>query len=765
MKRYNQLISLLIILGSIYGSFYALMPQNYSKENTPPDEFSTERALAHVKVIARQPHYLGAPYHKEVQKYIVEELKKAGIYTEIQEGYSLSSGRALSRPQNIIGRIKGTENGNAVLLLSHYDSSPHSSLGASDAASGVAAILEGIRAFRASAVKPKNDIIILISDAEELDLNGAELFVKKHPWAKEVRVILNFESRGSGGPSYMFIETNGGNAKMVKAFKEADVPFPAANSLAYSIYKMLPNDTDLTVFRKEADINGFNFAFIDDHFDYHTAGDSYENLDKNSLEHQGTYLMPLLRYFAHADLEDVKSLEDNVYFGTPLGLYSYPFMWVFPLLVIAFIAFVVLLALGFGKKRLALVPVLGGFAIFILILFFSTVAAYFGWDLLRNLYPQYDEILHGFPYNGYGYIAAFLVFTLAVCFMGYSFFNTRERVASYAVAPLFIWLLINTGIALYLKGGSFFIIPVYFSLLIFYLLIRYPRPYPIGITLLALPAIFIFIPFFQGFPVGLGLKMLAVSALLTVLVFGLLLPVFGSYPFKRTLAVLLFILFGFFLIKAHFSSHFNDERPKPNSLLYVLNTNENTAQWATYDRLPDDWTKRRLGDTPEKASSLNKNILLSKYGTAFTYMAEAPVKAIPPPKISITGDTLIGDERHIEICITPQRPVNRLEIFAEDVSGITSLSANGEPFNSSGLGKSSKSSKTLLLNHYISATDEYLELRFILSGRKHITLEINEISFDLLQNDAFGISPRSRDMIPKPFVINDAILVKKTIQL
>jgi predicted NAD-dependent protein-ADP-ribosyltransferase YbiA (DUF1768 family) len=67
---------------------------------------------------------------------------------------------------------------------------------------------------------------------------------------------------------------------------------------------MLPNDTDLTAFRETADIPGFNFAFIDDHFDYHTVQDNFENFTPESLEHQATYLMPLLTHFSNADLSN-----------------------------------------------------------------------------------------------------------------------------------------------------------------------------------------------------------------------------------------------------------------------------------------------------------------------------------------------------------------------------------------------------------------------------------------------------------------------------
>jgi hypothetical protein len=107
-------------------------------------------------------------------------------------------------------------------------------------------------------------------------------------------LVLNFEARGSGGPSYMLLETNGKNSKLLSEFLAAKPNFPAANSLMYSVYKNLPNDTELTVFREDANINGFNFAFIGDHFDYHTAQDSYDRLDRETLVHQADYLTSTL---------------------------------------------------------------------------------------------------------------------------------------------------------------------------------------------------------------------------------------------------------------------------------------------------------------------------------------------------------------------------------------------------------------------------------------------------------------------------------------
>jgi Peptidase family M28 len=763
MKKYTYIVSALIILGAIYWSFYALMPQHFTKENTPLDKFAAERALIHVKAIAKHPHYLGTPNHEEVQRYIINELKKLGLDVETQEGYVLDKWKTLSKPKNILARIKGTGNGEALVLLAHYDSSPHSSFGASDDACGVATILEGVRAFKTSRLTPKNDIIILISDAEEVGLSGAELFVKKHPWAKQVKLVLNFEARGSRGPSYMLIETNEGNASMINAFKKADISFPVANSLVYSIYKMLPNDTDLTIFKKEGGINGFNFAFIDDHFNYHTARDNYENLGRNSLEHQGTYLMPLLHYFAYYNLNEVKSTEDHVYFNSPLGFHHYSSVWIFPLLIVAFAVFGFLIYTGFKNKRLTAKSIFLGFIPFIIALIVTTLTAYYGWEVLLNLYPHYEEMLHGFTYNGYLYIAAFSCLTVSICFIIYSFFKTKDRLANYAVAPLFIWLIINLAVAVYLKGGSFFIIPVYVALLLFYLAIKNHKN-SILLSFLSLPILLLLTPFIQMFPVGLGLNMMMASAVFIVLMFGLLLVVFGSYPFKRIVALLCFIAFGFFVITAHFKSNFNENRQKPNSLVYIFNADENKSYWATYDTMLDSWTSKKLGAHPKEASTLNKNILPSKYGTPFRYVAETSNVRILPPKIEISKDTIMGNSRHIELCITPQRAVNKIEIFADNRAAITTLFANGEKLRQTKYNKANKSSRQFLLSYQLTH-GEPLELHFTIPKNEKVTFEINEASFDLLDNQLLNISPRSKEMIPKPFVLNDAVMIKKTIHL
>lgn len=759
----KRIVAFILIALAVYWSFSALLPADISDIDTPDSQFSTHRALVHLKEMSKQPHYVGNENHAKVRNYLIGELEQLGLETIVQEGYSLGPWANLSKAKNILARIKGSNSGKALLVLSHYDSNPHSSFGASDAGSGIVTILEGIRAYLAANKTPKNDIIILFSDAEELGLNGADVFVNQHPWAKDVGLVLNFEARGSGGPSYMLIETNQGNANLMKHFVEAHPEYPVANSLAYSIYKMLPNDTDLTRFREDGDIDGFNFAFIDNHFDYHTALDTYERLDRNTLEHQGTYLMPLLNYFADVDLSNIKSEEDYIYFNVPLfDTVIYPFAWIVPMLILAIVLFIVLIIYGFKKERLSANQIGKGFIAFFTALILAAASGFLLWKLLLSIYPQYQEMLHGFTYNGHTYIAAFASLALAICFMVYHKFYNAENTASLLVAPLTFWLVICALVAVKLEGASFFIIPVFFGLISLLLLIRQQEPNIYMLVFLALPVISIMSPLVKMFPVGLGLKILFVSCVLVVLIFGLLISILGSFPKKKNLATLFFIGTVFFLIQAHINSKFTEETPKPNSLLYVFDINNQSAVWASYDNVLDDWTKTYLTDNPEPASELQENTIGSKYKSGFTFTNSAALKYVAEPTVTILQDTIIDDNREIAVEITSNRNAERFEVFSDSSNVFRNFIVNSvevkKATNASTVFE--KRLNNRLFSYYVS-DNEPLHMRFVVPKNQQTNFIIYETTFDLIENSLFNIPKRPSNMIPKPFVLNDAVVVKK----
>ncbi|SHJ71902.1 Peptidase family M28 [Arenibacter nanhaiticus] len=759
MKNIHSVSSLLLILLAIFWSFKSSMPSYTPHSSIADTLFSTDRALVHVENMSKEPHAVGFVAHSDVREYLISALKNLGLQPSIQEGYTAGDWGNLSKATNILARIKGSNPGKALLLLSHYDSSPHSSLGASDAASGVATILEGIRAFLHENKLPKNDIIILFTDAEELGLNGADLFVNQHPWAKEIGLALNFEARGSGGPSYMLIETNKGNANLIKEFTAADPQYPVANSLVYSIYKMLPNDTDLTVFREDMDIEGMNFAFIDDHYDYHTFRDDYDRLDRNTLAHQGSYLMPLLKHFSEADLGRLQTINDSVYFNVPFfKMVSYPFEYIFPMLLLAVVTFIILMILGFQKRRLNIKEIALGAIPLFLALVINGLIGYFSWPVLKWAYPEYQDILQGFTYNGYSYIAAFTLLSVGVSFWCYHKFG-KGSTQNLLVAPLLLWLLICGGLAFYLKGGSFFIIPVYGLLASLLILINQKSPHSILMLLLTLPAIWIFSPFIKMFPVGLGLKMMIASTLLTTLTFFLLLPALGTFKKKLQYATLSLLLGISFLIAAHFSASYTVDRANPTSLVYLLDADKNQAHWATYDHVLSGWTAQYIGVQKEHPQPNEHKTLSSKYGTGFTQLSAAPLKSISPPLITTNKDTIVGGYRHLDISISPQREVNRLEIFTNDIP-ISKAIINTIPLSDYFLAHRTNGK---LISHYIS-NNEDTHLQLTIPRDSTLALTIYEASNDLLHNPLFSVPQRPQDNIPKPFVLNDAVIITKTIR-
>ena len=768
MKRFQPLISFFLIIGLVYLSFSSLMPKSGTPASISETKFSTERALIHLREITKAPHYIGTEEHARVREYIVEQLNGLGLKTEIQEGFIMNpKWKSLDKPKNILAKIKGSGNGKSLLLLSHYDSALTPSFGASDAGSGVVTILETIRAFQASAKTPTNDIIILFTDAEEVGLDGARLFVKNHPWAKNVGIALNFEARGSGGPSNMIVETNSGNKNLINAFMEADVKFPVASSLMYSIYKMLPNDTDSTVLRQGGDIDGFFFAFIDDHFDYHTANDNFENLDRNTLQHQGEYLLPLVHYFADADLSSLKSSEDHVYINVPiLKMISYPFAWIIPMLILAISVFTILIVYGLNKKVLSGKTIARSFVPFLLAFVSCGLIGFYGWKLLLVLYPQYSEIQHGFTYNGHIYISFFVLVSLAILFGVYHRYSKKTNVASLLIAPLIFWLLINVIVAIYLKGAAFFIIPVFLGLLSLWILIRQEKPNLILMVIIGALAIFMFVPLIQFFPVGLGLKMLVGSCLITALLFGILLPVFGFYSKKGILSAVFILLAIVFFIKAHLTSNFTAERQKPNSLVYYYDADTDETYWATYDKILDDWTKGYLGENPEEASNYITYASGSKYAKGYSFAVEAPAKNIPLFKAVLNSDTIINDIKKRTFTIIPNRNVNQISLYVAEGVEFDFLSFNGQslPLNNNENRASQKIKSKELVRYYVSDKDS-LEVSYEVSKDQKVSFTVMEYSYDLLDHPQFKINNRAENMMPKPFVVSDAIIVKKKITI
>jgi hypothetical protein len=758
MNTTNKTLTLFILIAAIYWGFHDMKPSFNNENNIAQDELSINNALNHLKHIAVKPHHVGTDEHKKVQTYLFNELKKIGLQPEIQTATVFNKKwKAGTTVENIIAKIKGTSNGKSLVVASHYDSNPHSSIGAADAGSGIVTILEGIRAYLAQNKTPKNDIIILFSDAEELGLLGAEAFVQYHPEAKNVGLVLNFEARGSGGPSYMLMETNGKNSVLLNEFLKANPDFPAANSLMYSVYKMLPNDTDLTVFREEGNINGFNFAFIGDHFDYHTVQDTYLRLDRSSLAHQKDYFVSNLNHFSEIDLSKLNSNKDHVFVNFPfIGLLTFPFNWILPLVVFALILTLSIIILGIKRKRLTTKGIFTGIIPFISSVLLVTLLNLILWKIILFIHPSYQDILHGFTYNGYQYISAFCLLDVWLIFKFYQKFN-KVKSADLLVFPILFWIIINILIYAYLKGAAFFLLPTFLGIISLAILIfGNKKPKNLWLSILAIPTLYIFAPLIKMFPVGLGLKNLFISGIFIALVAGLIVPVFHTKNRKNSWTILSGIGAIIFFLLATFNSGFSIEKRKPNSLVYTQNVDTKKAYWGTYNKTLDNYT-RQIFDKSFSEGSIKNAETANKYNRKFNYLKETDYKEIKTSLVSTNKDTVIGNIRSVWLTLTPQRDITKFEIFNNSNIKINSLTANGVNLYN----KVTDLKRRTLLTYHLGNQDKKLELQLDFEKSQELNLIINEISNDLLSHPEFDLKPREDHMMPMPFVTNDAIISSK----
>ncbi|WML30317.1 M28 family peptidase [Neobacillus sp. OS1-32] len=439
-------------------------PKVITVESTETDQFSAERAMSYLKKFAVKPHPLGSKEHDRVRDYLMKILRDLGTSPEIQSVDGISQKWGIEyegKIENIVARIPGKDSTKAIMISSHYDSVENSP-GASDAGSGVSAILETVRVI--TQFSPlKNDLIILITDGEEDGLLGARAFVELHPWAKEVGLVFNFDARGNTGPSILF-ETNEGNERLITEFKKA-APNPVAHSFLYDIYKILPNDTDFTIF-KSAGMYGLNFGLVQGLYSYHTPEDKVENMDINSLQHNGENMVHLVQHFGNMNLvakKDGNKIFFNV-FGEKMILYSEKL--VIPFMIVAILIFLLSFIHGYKLKKLSFGNTSKGFIVFAITFF---LAFYFGkalWFLIRVIFHDYSWTIEANPSISIQFFACFILFLLMFIGVLYHLASKKMKEHNFTMGVHFGWLILVIITSTLYKGSSYiFLWPFLFGLI------------------------------------------------------------------------------------------------------------------------------------------------------------------------------------------------------------------------------------------------------------------------------------------------------------
>ncbi|HVA79559.1 MAG TPA: M20/M25/M40 family metallo-hydrolase [Candidatus Binataceae bacterium] len=744
----------------------------------PARDFSAARAMPDLRAIAARPHPLASSDEARVRGYLMKRLTKLGAAPEIETATAARQSpfgpRTFAIVNNIVARIPGTASTGAIMLVAHYDSVP-SGPGAGDDSAAVAAILETIRALK-SGPPLRNDLIVLLSDGEELGMLGAKAFVENYPGLRDVKVALNFEMRGDYGPVVMF-QTSDDNAWLIRALAAA-APFPRTTSLASAIYHRMPNDTDLSVFL-HAGLAGMNFAAIGGFTRYHTRLDNIANLDPRSMQHQGSYALSLAREFGAADLSTPPA-GDEIYF-TLGAFFRYPAGLAIALAIAAMLLLAGTLRSGVHRGRFSFGGVFTGFGIYAAVLLVAVAEGRSVFAIFTHL-AAHQMLPFGATYGGAFLAAAAPLIVFATLCALYSVLARAVTRPNLAAGALLMWAVLAILSAAALPGGSYLLVwPLIFATLALSLRWRGAKSRDpiaaIAAALLAvIPCALMIAPVFAITGDGTAL-MVNFGAMLAALMFGILIPYLDlmSGNHERLLACALGAASVAMFVIGIRHGRFSDTQPRPDSIFYVLDAASERAVWVSVDRAPDRYTAQffqhhvRAGSlallTGETAP-LDQNadwagrqppagvsrFCMLNHGA--TIEGDAPAAEFSPPELNVIDDSTAAGVRTLTMHIASARhaPI----IWIAIARGVKMLDSSID-------GKSPGGASDGYAAWFWNVPEDGFDLTLKLADPGLVRINIIDQTIGLPSFPGIAISPRPADVMPAPFPFFDSTtLIRKT---
>lgn len=522
-NEFKILLLLIYILSLITITIYTGLPPSSEGVENSSENVSAERAFVHVNNIAKKPRPNGSEEIVKTREYILGELEELNITPKVQTYKGPIKNdwyEGNIEINNIIGVIKGTGNGEgkALMLSAHYDSVA-TGPGANDNAVAVSALLEAARAVK-NDEPVKNDLWFVFTDAEELGMLGAELFWKEQSYRDAIGVVVNFEARGSKGTSMLF-QTSDNNGYLIQEVINSESVL-YANSFMGDIYKILPNDSDLTVALKYQ-IPGLNFAYIDGYEAYHTPTDQIENVNLSTLQHHSENALSMIKIFGNINLNNLTS-SNEIYFNFLSSVMHYseslaiPFTFIISLILVISLTYLVI------KKKVSILGVLINFIPFASINLISLILCFGLYKLVSLLWVKNMTNYIGATYDAILYQICFLILTVIVYILFLKIFplkSNRHETFTFGLLLFLVMLIFSSWL---LPGASYlFLFPLTFSVLVFFVSLKSEHPLKsFGIRVMSLLQIsvttILFTSVFQLIFLGLPIltSVLAVNLLITI---------------------------------------------------------------------------------------------------------------------------------------------------------------------------------------------------------------------------------------------------------
>jgi putative aminopeptidase FrvX len=655
--------------------------------SAPATEFSAERAMQTLAVIAAKPHPTGTPADDEVREYLVRELEALGFEVDVQDATSLTASYAkryglpvvAAHVRNVVARRRGKDGGPALLLMAHYDSRELAP-GASDDGYGTAALLETAHALAASAPL-RHDVMLVFTEGEEGGLLGARAFLEEGPVARDVGLVLNFDARGDRGPVMMF-QTSERAGALVDVLA-ASAPHVTASSLSQEVYRRMPNDTDLTPWL-QAGYPAMNFANVDGFGRYHQPTDTVANADLATLQQDGAYALSLTRAFAdRADLVPPPK-GDEVYFSAGTVFVHYAAREATTLAGVAAGLLAIAVLVGARRRRIPFGAVLAGALVSLGAIVAGALVAMGLWWVASRVSGGVLGTQHVRDPLRKMMVGAFVLAGAGVAWGVFALSRKRVRTDFLAVGALLWWALLALATAFALPGASYlFVWPLMAAGAAWCLRLAVrsldgESPAAVAAHLVgAMVAILLVVPVALQLGVAFGPVVAPVLAGLGALAATAAVPAMKSFGSpRRWIVPTLMIgasLTGVFVpcaVPAYDASY-----PRPDCLIYVADADRGAASWVSFDDAPDAWTGRALSG----AKSQEMPALLPRSKERLL-VADAPATRVDSPRIGVLADTRAGEGRSLRLRVTLPPGTEIAELAVPPGAHVTDASVQGKHF-------------------------------------------------------------------------------------
>ncbi|MFT5686389.1 MAG: hypothetical protein ACI8RZ_007345 [Myxococcota bacterium] len=697
--------------------FFVLQPPNIP-ETPAPEAFSASAARPVLERVAAEAHPTGSSENAEVRDFLVAALRALSLEPEVvTETVIVPWGERAARGarvENIVTRVPGKDSTGTILLAAHYDSVP-TGPGAGDDAVAVASMIEVARHLTERPVR--NDVLLLLTDAEELGLLGARAFVRDTALLSEIQAVANFEARGGGGPSLLF-ETSDDNEWLIDAF--ATAPNPSGNSMAYEVYRRMPNDTDFSVFRA-AGLDGLNFGFIDRFPNYHAAIDTPQRLDPRSLQHHGEGMLALAYALGDRDFSQGKPSGNAVFFSIPGLMVRYPAGLAIPLALLG-----ALISVGRLKKSAAPGAVFSLLAV--------VLAGGVGLAIataLQAYHPGMSDIRHPTMYDDIPWRIAIAAASMLVA-VGFRAATLRwSDVEGMWAGGRLIWAALAVACAIEAPGASYLLTwPLIAAAVV---PLRWAGP-------AGAVAVFFCAPTADQLLIALGLHGAPVSGVIYGLMGLLLVSERPRFLAAGGGAVLLFSV-----VLGAMPSAPSAEAPTHESVAYLQVDGE--ASWIASEEAI--WSADLLSGAKVGQDGVSRNMMFRGD------FIEAPVETLALTRpIFRTRSTIAATDRHwVRGTIYGKRDGCALTIRIEDTARIVSLEIDGTAVSTSSGG---------FTLSYFASLRQGVEIDLEILGTEPLSVSVSEQTFSLPASVT-----RSPTSIPIPwgFGITDASIVTTKLKL